>query len=203
MPQVPPYLVASLVVTVSLEKIMRFRSIQLSFLPFLFVSQLMVLGISSLPRLTFALVNESGEAELDIVRSDLLVCADEACTTSTPLEVGGPQGLFCHQMSCRASTYGRFRPYNKIALTFADGSVRTSSPFFTVGLHETPYQLRVFDDRLEASLDVTALRPAMIFHPITNWLILLGTLLLLTLYSVYSVGRFLKNRLKQTRESYG
>lgn len=65
---------------------------------------------------------------LTIVDGELLICQDEACTETEPLEEIGPQGFNCQPTTCHAILYSTSSPM-RLQVTFSDGVTRLSNIF--------------------------------------------------------------------------
>ncbi len=76
----------------------------------------------------------------------LLECSTAGCADAEPLPEMGPQQFTCQNDNCSSLAYG-YKPYHRLWLRFADGTVRESN-VFGKKYFEARYQVTVEADRL-------------------------------------------------------
>jgi len=101
-----------------------------------------------LPKAEFILIyNTEKKPLLDPLHSEQIQCEDGLCLEQKPLVPYGSQKLVCGGGTCSATAY-RFAPYQKLVLTFTDGSVRESAPFAMPNNFDTRFTVYVENNRL-------------------------------------------------------
>ena len=98
------------------------------------------------PTMDFEFVMEQGLPTVTITEAVLLECDDASCAGARPLEVLGPQGITCQEMSCSSMAYG-YADYHRLEVTFSDGVTRQSDVFEKSAFHAT-YRVTVGQELL-------------------------------------------------------
>jgi hypothetical protein len=80
--------------------------------------------------------------------SEQIQCLDNQCYSSEPLGVYGIQKLTCGGEDCYAVAY-RFKPFQKLIISFSDGKVRESAVFQAPKALRNTMQVNVYEDGLE------------------------------------------------------
>jgi len=82
-----------------------------------------------------------------IISGQLILCKDEACVQSEPLQELGPQRFECQDDSCYSVAYGT-SPYYRLEIEFSDGMTRQSN-IFTKRAYFANYLVTIEEQSLE------------------------------------------------------
>jgi hypothetical protein len=86
--------------------------------------------------------------EINPLLSEQIQCSDNQCHNAEPLGVYGIQKLTCTKDDCAAVAY-QFKPFQKLVITFADGTVMESPVYAAPKTLKSAMQINVYDDRME------------------------------------------------------
>ena len=88
--------------------------------------------------------------EINPKLTEQIQCGDNQCMNGEPLGVYGIQKLTCDMETCAAVAY-KFQPFQKLIVTFADGTSFESPVFEAPASLKTAMQVNVHEDRLEVA----------------------------------------------------
>ena len=100
------------------------------------------------PEVHFSFIyNTENKPLIDPAHSEQIQCKDSLCLESDPLGAYGVQKLTCGAGQCTSTAY-RFDPYQKLVISFTDGSSRESNIFRLPKDLYTRYNVYVQDNKL-------------------------------------------------------
>lgn len=100
------------------------------------------------PHVEFSFIyNTEDKPLIDGLHSEQIQCEDNLCVQSDPLGSYGIQKMTCGGGKCEATAY-RFEPYQKLIISFTDGTKRESDVFELPSSLYTRYNVYVEPDKL-------------------------------------------------------
>lgn len=113
--------------------------------------------VSPKPEMDFSFIYETENKPLiDPARSEQIQCVDNQCLESKPLGHYGIQKLYCSAGKCFSVAY-EYTDFQKLIISFADGSVRESNIF--TAPHKLRARFNVYVHEKELTVEPTDLIP--------------------------------------------
>ena len=149
--------------------------------------------VSPKPEMEFSFIYETSNKPLiDPAHSEQVQCTDNQCLESKPLGHYGIQKLYCSAGNCFSVAY-EYTDYQKLIISFADGSVRESNIFIAPRKLRARFNVHVYDKAL--TVEPTDITPdASGWTRLDAWvslfIILILELLAAAAYAIYTKKSF-------------
>ena len=110
-------------------------------------------NVSPKPEMEFSFIYQTAQQpEVDPLHSEQIQCQDNQCLESKPLGVYGLQKLYCEKSGCFSIAYA-YAPYQKLILSFADGSRKESNVFAAPGTLRSHFNVHITETGLTVEPD--------------------------------------------------
>ena len=104
--------------------------------------------VSPKPEMEFNFIcNTAQKPAIDPLHSEQIQCSDNQCIESKPLGVYGLQKLYCQPTGCFSIAY-KYDNFQKLIITFADGTTRESNVFAAPDTLRARFNVHVNEDDL-------------------------------------------------------
>lgn len=105
--------------------------------------------VSPKPEMEFSFIyNTPSKPPIDPLHSEQIQCEDNQCFDSKPLGVYGLQKLYCSASECFSIAY-EYDNYQKLIISFADGTKRESNIFASPDTLRSRFNVYVNEDNLK------------------------------------------------------